>query len=255
MRAKLFALFVGLLFAPNTFAPTAQAATLHVAAAANLQQILSQALVPAFQQQTGNTVTVTYGSTKLLATQLQNGSPTDVFLSADTVTPQQLAAQGLLVSSTVRVYAIGQLVMWTRQQAAHHPRHLQDLASPVYAKIAIASPAVAPYGQAAVQSFAKSGLTARIAPRLVTAENIGECLQYARSGNADVALTALSLVINDKMDPYVIVPEAFHAPIAQSLGLVKGAAQPALGQRFIAFLSTPAAAKIWHRYGYELPRK
>ncbi len=231
------------------------AADLKIAAAANLQQVLTQALIPAFYRKTGATVTPTFGSTKLLAMQLRNGQPVDVFVSADTVTTDQLAAQGFLVPATRRVYAIGRLVLWTRRGAAHHPKRLQNLADPAYAKIAIADPRLAPYGLAAHQSFANLGLIGSVAPRLLVAKNIGETLQYARSGNADVALTALSLVVNDKSDPYVIVPDALHAPIAQSAGLVKASAQPALARQFLAFLIGKDAAPIWKRYGYELPHK
>ena len=250
MRVKLLAVLVLALLAP-----VSHAADLKIAAAANLQQVMTQALIPAFQKQSGATVTPTFGSTKLLAVQVQNGAPVDVFVSADTATTDQLAAKGLIGPATRRVYAIGRLVMWTRHDAAHHPRRLQDLADPAYAKIAIADPKLAPYGLAAQESFAKLGLTASVTPRLLVAKNIGETLQYARSGNADVALTALSLVIDDKADPYVIVPDAFHAPIAQSAGLVKATTLPALGRQFLAFLTGPQAAPIWKRYGYELPRK
>jgi molybdate transport system substrate-binding protein len=239
-----------LLLAPHTWA-----ANLKIAAAANLEKVLTQALIPAFQRQTGAMVTPTFGSTKLLATQLRNGAPEDIFMSADTVTTDQLAAQGVLVPNSKRVYAIGQLVIWSRADAAHHPHRFQDLASPLYAKIAIANPLLAPYGLAAQQSFAKAGLTATVAPRLVTAENIGQCLQFAQSGNANVALTALALVIGDKSDPYIIVPEKLHAPIAQSLGIVKTSTEPALARRFTEFLTSKTAAAIWKRYGYDLPRK
>ncbi len=246
--------FAGLLFL-LLFVPKAQAADLKVAAAADLQTVLTQALIPAFARQSGATVTPMYGSTLLLATQLRNGAPTDVFIAADTATPDKLASEGLLTPGTVRVYAIGRLVIWSRADAAHHPRRIQDLADPAYAKIAVANPTLAPYGLAARQSLAAAGLTSRVGPRLVTAENIGQCLQFARSGNADVALTALSLVINDKSDPYVIVPDGLHAPLAQSLGMVESSTQPALARRFIAFLTSKAAAPLWKRYGYELPRR
>ena len=145
--------------------------------------------------------------------------------------------------------------MWTAHTAAHHPRRLQDLADPAYAKIAIADPKLAPYGLAARQSFAKLNLTASVMPRLLVAKNIGEALQYARSGNADVSLTALSLVIDDKADPYVIVPDKLHAPIAQSLAIVKASSEPTLARLFAAFLTGKAAAPIWKQYGYELPHK
>jgi molybdate transport system substrate-binding protein len=251
LRVKLYAVLALALLTPIT----AHAADLKIAAAANLQQVMTQALIPLFQKQTGATVTPTFGSTKLLATQLQNGAPIDVFVSADTVTTDQLAAQGLVVPSSRRVYAIGRLVMWTTRTAAYHPHRLQDLADPAYVKIAIADPRLAPYGLAAQQSFARLNLTASVMPRLLVARNIGEALQYARSGNVDVSLTALSLVIDDKDDPYVIVPDNLHGPIAQSLAIVKASTEPALAQKFAAFLTGKDAAPIWKQYGYELPRK
>ena len=234
-------------------AGTAVADDIHVAAAANLQKVMTEALIPAFKRQTGTDVTPTFGATKQLALQLSQGAPLDVFVSADTSTVDKLAAQGFVLPASERVYAIGQLVMWTRKDAKLHPKHIQDLASPAYQKIAIANPATAPYGLAAQQSFAKAGLTAMLAPRIAQAENIGQSLQYAQSGNADVSLTALSLVIEDKTDPYVIVPAGLHAPIAQSAAVVKGTTHPLMAQRFLDFLTSPSTASIWKRYGYTLP--
>lgn len=231
----------------------ARADALRVAAAANLQKVFTEALIPAFQKKTGATVTTTFGATKQLALQLGQGAPFDVFVAADRASVEKLAARGLIIPGSGRVYAIGRLVLWTRRDSPRHPRKIQDLADPAYGRIAIANPSTAPYGLAAQQSFAKAGLTASVAPRLVQAENIAQALQYARSGNAGVALTALSLVIEDKADPYVIVPDALHAPIAQSVGLVKSSQKTALGQQFLNFLIGKEAAPVWKRYGYVLP--
>ena len=232
---------------------SARAAPLRIAAAANLQKAMTEAIIPAFQKQTGEQITPTFGSTRLLATQIENGAPIDVFVAADTETPRALAAKGRLVPDTLRVYAVGKLVIWSRKDAKHHPRRLQDLADPEYSKIAIANPALAPYGRAAQQALENTNLTVRVTPRIVQAENIGQALQYAQSGNADVALTALSLVVEDKTNPYVIVPDSLHAPIAQAAGVVSGCAHPALARRFLAFLVSSQAAPIWKRYGYTLP--
>lgn len=251
MRVKIqFAILLG-----ACSLSAARADDLRVAAAANLQKVFTEALLPAFQRKTGATVTPTFGATKQLALQLKQGAPFDVFVAADTATVDKLALQGLIVPGSGRVYAIGRLVLWTRRDAKAHPRKIQDLASPSYGKIAIANPVTAPYGLAAQQSIAAAGLAASVTPRLVQAENIGQALQYARSGNADAALTALSLVIEDKTDPYVIVPDRLHAPIAQSAGLVRASRKQASGQRFIGFLTSRQAASIWKRYGYALPRK
>ncbi len=251
MRVKFLLISLALLVC---LAP-AQADPLRVAAAANLQKVFTDALLPAFTKATGVAVTPTFGATKGLAEQIENGAPIDVFVAADTPTVEKLAGERLLVATTVQPYAIGRLVLWSRKDAPHHPRRLEDLADPAYAHIAIANPKTAPYGLAAEQSFAKAGLTASVTPRLVQAENIGQALQFAQSGNADVALTALSLVIEDKDDPYIIVPDKQHAPITQSLGLVKTTTQTTQALQFIDFLTGKDAAKIWKRYGYELPKK
>jgi molybdate transport system substrate-binding protein len=231
----------------------ARAADLKIAAAANLQKALTESLIPAFEKQSGATVTPTFGSTKLLAKQLENGAPEDVFVSADTATVAKLVSEGQLDGATQKVYAIGRLAIWTRKDARLHPRRIQDLENPAYVRIAIANPRLAPYGLAAQQSLEAAGLTASVMPRLAVAENIAQALQYARSGNADVSLTALALVIDDRDDPYVIVPDKLHAPIAQAAAVVKASTQQDLARRFLAFLTGKAAAPIWKRYGYELP--
>jgi len=248
LRAALFLLLAALVL-------PAQADPLRVAAAANLQKVFTEALLPAFAKKTGSTVTPTFGATKALATQIENGAPIDVFVAADTGTVQKLASERVVVAATVHPYAIGRLVLWSSAQAARHPQRLQDLADPAYAKIAIANPKTAPYGLAAQQAFAKAGIAARVTPRVVQAENIGQALQFAQSRNADVCLTALSLVIEDKTDPYIIVPDSLHDPITQSLGLVRTTTQTTQGLQFIDFLTGKDAAKIWKRYGYELPGK
>lgn len=242
------------LFLLAALALPTHADPLRVAAAANLQKVFTEALLPAFTKKTNVAVTPTFGATKALATQIENGAPIDVFVAADTATVQKLAAERVIVAGTVHPYAIGRLVLWSSAQAAHHPQRLQDLADPVYAKIAIANPKTAPYGLAAEQAFARAGIAAQITPRVVQAENIGQALQFAQSRNADVCLTALSLVIEDKTDPYLLVPSSLHDPIIQSLGLVRTTTQTTQALQFLDFLTGKDAAKIWKRYGYELPK-
>ena len=247
-------LLIWALFATTISAP-APAADIRIAAAANLEKALTNSIIPAFEKASGDTVTPTFGSTKLLATQLVQGAPIDVFVSADTATVDQLARQGLVEPATEHVYAIGRLVIWTRKDSNLAPRAITDLAGPAYRKIAIANPSTAPYGLAAQQALASAGITAAVAPKLAQAENIGQALQFAQSGNADAALTALSLVIGDKADPYVIVPDKLHAPISQSVAVVTASTNQALAKQFEDFLMSKACRDIWKQYGYELPKK
>ena len=244
-----------LLAALTLSGPARAADPLRVAAAANLQKVFTEALLPAFTRKTGLTVQPTFGATGALAAQIENGAPIDVFVAADTATVQKLAASRVLVGSTVRPYAVGRLVVWSRKDAARHPSRLGDLADPAYTHVAIANPKTAPYGLAARQAFVTAGIAAAVEPRVVQAENIAQALQFAQSGNADVCLTALSLVIEDKTDPYFVVPEALHAPLTQSLGVVRTTTQTTQALEFTRYLTGKEAEKIWKRYGYALPKK
>jgi molybdate transport system substrate-binding protein len=230
------------------------AETIHVAAAANLQQVFDKALLPAFTKATGIAVVPTYGSTKLLAVQIENGAPVDVFVAADKETPDKMTARGELDRSTERVYAYGKLVFWSRRDAAAPPKTPVDLTGRAYTRIAIANPQLAPYGQAAMAMIDRAHLSQALHPKIVFAENIAQTLQYARSGNASVAITALSLVISDKSDPYVVVPQSDYPPIAQAAAVVRSSKDPNGARKFMAFLTSPQAKAIWKRYGYGLPR-
>ena len=228
----------------------AQGDSLHVAAAANLQKVFDKALLPAFTKATGVTAVPTYGSTKLLAAQIENGAPVDVFVAADKKTPELLVAKGEVDGSTVKVYAYGKLVLWTRADAVAHPYSITDLTNPVYSRIAVANPKLAPYGAAAIEMIAKAKLTPVLKPKIIYAENIAQTLQYARSGNVSVAITALSLVIDDKVDPYYVIPQSDYTPIAQAAGVVKSTKDAVDARKFVDFLTSPTAKSIWKKYGY-----
>ena len=100
---------------------SAQADTIVIAAAANLAAVMNSKFVPAYAKISHDQIKVVIGATKVLEQQMENGAPYDVFVSADVSTVKKLAAEHLIDGSSVKPYAIGQLVMWTRKDAADHP--------------------------------------------------------------------------------------------------------------------------------------
>ncbi len=225
--------------------------TIHVAAAANLQSVLTSKIIPAFEAQSAVTVIPVFGATKVLEQQFENGAPYDVFISADTATVDKLAAEKLVDKNSVTTYAIGTLVLWSPNSASAHPKSVNDLTNPQYKHIAVANPKTAPYGTAAIESLTSANLLTTLNPKIVYAENIQQALQYAVSGNADVAFTALSLVISRNDGVWVDVPPALHKPIEQSLGVALNASAPA--KLFAAYLTSKAVDQIWTTSGYSLP--
>ncbi len=173
----------------------AQQATLAVAAASDLQAPLPQ-LAEAFEKESGTKVSLTFGSSGNFFTQIRNGAPFDILMSADVDYPRQLERAGLAESDTLYQYAIGRIVLWTRKDTGIDLREgLSVLGSAKVKRIAIANPDHAPYGRAAVAAMQRANVYDRAKPKLVVGENISQAAQFAASGNAEVGILALSLAL------------------------------------------------------------
>jgi molybdate transport system substrate-binding protein len=220
-----------------------------VGAAASLSAILPE-LTAAFATETGIVVRATIGSTGVLAQQIRQGAPIDLFLAADVATVDALAAEGHVVPTTRAIYARGRLAMWSRDTAGTFTR-INDIARASVVRIAIANPTHAPYGSAAREALEKAGIWEAVEERLAIAENVRQALQYAETGNADVTFVAHTLV-RDIGGRTVLVPDSLHEPLDQALGIIAGQ-DTARAARFLDFMLGPVGRAILERHGFTLP--
>jgi len=224
-----------------------------VAAASDLQAALP-AIAARFEQDTGHHVAITFGSSGNFSTQIENGAPFDVFMSADVAYPTRLAQAGRADRASLYEYANGRLVLWSRADSGIDvARGLAVLADPRVRRIAIANPAHAPYGRAAVAAIRHEGLYDRVQTKFVLGENISQTAQFAQSGNAEVGLIALALALGPALKSagtYVEVPTGFYPPIQQAAVVVASSAQKPLAERFVDSLKEPAARAIFQSFGF-----
>ncbi|HRE89492.1 MAG TPA: molybdate ABC transporter substrate-binding protein [Myxococcota bacterium] len=224
---------------------------LRVAAAADLTLAFEE-LGRTFEQRSGQRVIFSFGATGLLAKQLREGAPFDVFAAANTAFVDEVVKAGACDGATQRPYARGHLV-WTKKGGIATPTTLAELADARFKRVAIANPDHAPYGMAARQALESAGLWETLKPRLVLGENVRQALQFAETGNVDAAIVARSLVIQDKDNPTLAVGEGLHRPIEQSLVVCTRGANRPLGQRFADFVASDEGRSIMARYGFALP--
>ena len=217
---------------------------LRVAAAADLQPLLP-ALITSYERQTGQHVEASFASSATLATQIENGAPFDVFLSADMALPRKIVHDGFAAAgSAAQPYARGTLVLWTRNQSGAGALTMQLLASSAIHSIAIANPQHAPYGRAAMQALTSSALLPAVQPKLRTAENITQAAQFASTGNADVGLISLTSALTlTAQGHYVAVPENAYPPILQGAVALKGGANAKGAATFLGYLHSPAVVQ------------
>ena len=230
--------------------PTASPrAELNVATAANLTKVFTE-LGRDFEQQTGVHVTFSFGATAQLAQQIEHGAPFDVFAAADTEHIDELGHKDLILPSTRAIYARGKLVLWVAQDRVPVER-LEDLAGPGVTHVAVANPQLAPYGRAAVETLHALHLWDAVEPKIVYGQNISTTTQYADTGNADAAFTALALVNDRTQGRKIVVPESLHAPLDQAIAVVGSTSKPDQARRFVEFITGAHAREVLRRYGYE----
>lgn len=213
-----------------------------VAAASDLASV-EQGLGTAFEKATGDRLRFVLHSSGMLARQIQNGAPYDVYLSANEQYVKELVSSGDLVAGTVRLYALGRLGLWSKDGSV---RRVEDLLSPEVLYVAIANPGHAPYGVAARRALESRGLWKSLKPKVVFAENVRQTFQYGDSGNADAIITSWTLVF-DKGG--VMLPAEWHAPIRQAGGVLKRSGQPEAARRFLEFLAGEQGQAVLVEHG------
>jgi molybdate transport system substrate-binding protein len=220
----------------------AQQQSLRIAAAADLQPVLPP-ILDRFHQSTGIDVQATYQASAALTTQIQNGAPFDLFLSADLSYPKRLidagVATGLRDASAPTPYAQGALVLWTRNDSPFAHPSQATLTNPSLKRLAIANPDRAPYGRAAIAALTSLHLLDALRPRFATAENIAQTAQFAESGNADaglISMTSARTAHLSSIGSFWVVPASLYPPIEQGAAIIKNSTQQANARRFLEFL-------------------
>jgi len=234
---------------------SAQAATqdgpLLVAAASDLGPAFTE-LGQVYEQETGRAVTFTFGSSGQLSQQIVNGAPFEVFASASATFVDDVVKAGQADVATVADYALGRIVVWTRGDAGPQAS-LADLVQPRFRRIAVANPEHAPYGVAAVEALQGAGVYDRVRSRLVYGENVSDTLRLASSGNADVAIVALSLATVEDGGRFTEVPAAAHRPLRQALVVTAEGGRAGAAEDFAELVVSEPGRAVLARYGFAPP--
>jgi molybdate transport system substrate-binding protein len=244
------------LFAMAGPAPAQTTAPL-IAGASDLQFALTE-IAQAFRATTGQEVRLSFGSSGNITRQIEQGSPVELFLSADEAFVVRLA-EGGHTRDRGDLYGIGRIVLFTPPgspiAAGGGMAAIRDaLTQRRITRFAIANPEHAPYGRAAEQALRASGLWEGISPRLVFGENVSQAAQFALAGGSQGGIVAYSLVLAPALQgrgAYTLLPETLHEPLRQRMVLTRRAGPVATA--FHDHMQQPAAREIMRRFGFVLP--
>jgi molybdate transport system substrate-binding protein len=232
-----------------------------IAAASDLKFALTE-VARKFKKDTGQEVRLSFGSSGVFKTQLENGAPYQLFLSADENYIFSLRDKGLTKDGGM-LYAIGRIALFLPHKAGliadGELSSLRTmLADGRVKRFAVANPAHAPYGRAARAALEHAGLWSAIEPKLVLGENASQAMQFAGSGSAQGGIVPLSLSRSPevaRLGTFAIIPAAWHSsePLKQRMVLLRNAGSVA--EEFYRYLQKPAARDILSQYGFARPEE
>ena len=247
----MFRRFPAIVFAAILFGAPCAADEIRVAVASNFRYAIED-LAPRFERQTGHDLTLIFGSTGKHYAQIKHGAPFDLFFAADAHRPQLLEEEGLAAPGSRFTYALGKLVLWSPQPGLVDPKGTMPKDG-TFRYLSIANPKLAPYGRATEEVLQVSGLWKSLQRKMVRGENIGQALQFVRSGNAELGFVAYSQIkrpghlVNGS---YWEVPQSLYTPITQQAVLLK---EGRAARDFIAFMHSEEARATIRSYGYTTP--
>ncbi len=224
-----------------------------VAVAANFTAPI-QAIAKDFEQDTGHKLVASFGATGQFYTQIKNGAPFEVFLSADDTTPAKLEQEGESVKGSRFTYAIGTLALWSAKEGYVDDKG-EVLKGNTFEHLSIANPKAAPYGLAATQVLDKLGVTAATKPKIVEGQSITQAYQFVSTGNAELGFVALSQIYKEgklTSGSAWIVPANLHEPIKQDAVILNKGKDNAAAKALIEYLKGPKAAAVIKSFGYQL---
>ena len=228
-----------------------------IAAASDLQFALED-IATRFRAETKLDVKLVFGSSGNFFSQVGQGAPFQLFMSADEDFIFKLADAGR-TEDRGALYAVGRIVLFAPHGSSFKPdARMAGLKAALsdgrVKRFAIANPAHAPYGRAAEQALNKLGLWQSLQGKLVLGENVSQAAQFATAGSADGGIFAYSLALSpavSSLGNYVLVPTELHDPLRQRMALIKGATNAA--RAFYNYLQQSAARGTFKRYGFVLP--
>ncbi|MDX1387834.1 MAG: molybdate ABC transporter substrate-binding protein [Acidobacteriota bacterium] len=226
-----------------------------VSVAASLSPAFTEIVESYERRHPERSVRINTAASGILARQIEQGVPADLFLSASPVEVDRLNKRGALDSDSITPIAFGSMVVVVRLGSTP-PETLGDLANPAIERIAIGNPETVPQGRYAREALIRAGIWERVHDRLILGESAHQVLNYVVGGEVDAALVYKS----DTAGLLTWAPFAVPGPEVETdspvtyVGAVpRDAERPDLGREVLAFVMSPDGQAILDRFGFLPP--
>jgi molybdate transport system substrate-binding protein len=226
-------------------------ATLRILAATSLKDVL-QALAPEFEAKENAKIILSFASSGDLQTQIEQGAPADLFISAGKKQMDALGNKELILSETRQNLLGNELVLIVHGQAGTTITGIEDLLNNTnIKKLAICIPETSPAGKYAQEALIKVGIWDGLQTKLVMAKDVRQVVTYVETGNVDAGLVYRSDIHNSKGSRIAhVVASELHSPIVYPVAVLAETSEPALAVKYIEYLRAARASVEFEKSGY-----
>ena len=225
---------------------------LMVSAASSLSDALQEMKAPFEHQHPDVTLTYNFGSSGKLVQQIEQGAPSDVFLSASEIDMDKLQEEELIVEQTRVDFAANGLVLITNKDASSAVDAFEKLAPADIAHIAVGEPESVPVGRYTKEVFENLGLWEQLQSKMVLGSNVRQVLTHVETGNAELGVVYISdAKISDQVKVLAVADAKWHDPIIYPGALVSETEYPEEAKAFLAFLTSDEGRETLKKYGFQ----
>lgn len=222
-----------------------------ISAAASLTEALTEVKSLYEEKNEGVTLTFHFGSSGKLATQIGQGAPSDVFLSASKKDMDSMQEQGLIVEDSRVDLAGNALVLITNADSTLDVTSFEDIDSSKIKHIAVGEPESVPVGRYTKEVFEYLGLWKPLKNRIVLSSDVRQVLTHVEMGNADLGMVyASDAFISDKVKVLSEANPDWHTPIVYPGAVLTDSKHQDASQAFLTYLTNAAAKEIMQKYGF-----
>lgn len=230
-----------------------QRVELLVSAAASLTDVTVD-LAELYKKTNPNvSIKFTYGSSGALETQIEEGAPTDIFMSAALKQMDSLDKKGLLLEGSKKELLINKVVLISPKDSDKGLSGFEDAASDKVSKIALGETGSVPVGQYAQEVFTTLGIWDKVKTKANFGSDVRQVLTWVENSDVDCGVVyATDAATTDKIKVICEAPKDSHKPVIYPVAVIKSSKYQQEAKAFTEFLSTPEAADIFRKYGFEM---
>jgi molybdate transport system substrate-binding protein len=257
MKKNIVALLlvVGMLLFGTLAIFAAEPVEMNVSAAASLKDALLEIQKLYAVKQPKVKININFGSSGKLQTQIEQGAPADLFISAAVKQMDALDKENLIVKKTRKNLLVNQLTLIVPKDSTLNIKDFKDLTREDIKKIGAGAPESVPAGQYARDVFKYMNITDAIKEKLVFGTDVRAVLTYVETGNVDAGIVyKTDALISDKIKIVATAPAGSHEPIVYPAALLTHAAQPKMAAKFYAYLTSADGKKVFEKYGFSVKK-